>query len=72
MRRALGKGQQPKPAVLVRWPGSDKDVIVDGHHHVLAAGQDGQHFIWAYVGHVDGGKGPWLTTASREIRKKAA
>ena len=26
MRRALKKGQQPKPAVLVRWPGSDKDV----------------------------------------------
>ena len=43
--------------MLVRWPGSDKDVIVDGHHHVLAAGQDGQHFIWAYVGHVDGGEG---------------
>ena len=72
MRRAAKKGQQPRPVVLVRWPGSDKDVIVDGHHHVLAAGQDGQHFIWAYVGHVDGEKGPWLDTASREIRAKKA
>ena len=72
MRRALKKGQQPKPAVLVRWPGSDKDVPVDGHHHILAAERDGQHSIWAYVGHVDGEKGPWLDTASREIRKKAA
>ena len=72
MRRALKKGQQPKPAVLVRWPGSDKDVIVDGHHHVLAAEMDGQHFIWAYVGHVPQEQGDWLTTASRELRGKKA
>jgi hypothetical protein len=72
MRRAAKKGQQPKPAVLVRWPGSGKDVIVDGHHHVLAAEADGQHFVWAYVGHVPQEKGPWLSTASREIRSKKA
>jgi len=72
MRRALGRGGHPKPAVLVRWPGSQKDVIVDGHHHVLAAQQDGQHFIWAYVGHVDSEKGPWNTTAAREIRARKA
>ena len=72
MRRKAKKGQQPRPAVLVRWPGSGKDVIVDGHHHVLAAEREGQHFVWAYVGHVDSEKGPWLDTASREIRKKAA
>jgi len=72
MRRALKKGQQPKPVVLVRWPGSDKDVIVDGHHHVLAAEQEDQHFVWAYVGHVDQERGPWLTTASREQQGKKA
>ena len=72
VRRAVKKGQQPRPAVLIRWPGSQKDVAVDGHHHILAAEQAGQHFIWAYVGHVDSEKGPWLSTASREIRTKKA
>jgi hypothetical protein len=72
MRRALKKGQHPRAVVLIRWPGSDKDVVVDGHHHVLAAEQDGQHFIWAYVGHVDSEDGPWLDTAAREIRTKKA
>jgi len=72
MRRAPKNGQQPKPAVLVRWPGSQKDVPVDGHHHILAAVQDGQHFVWAYVGHVPQERGDWLTTASRELRGKKA
>jgi hypothetical protein len=72
MRRALKNGKQPTPAVMVRWPGSGKDVIVDGHHHVLAAEQAGQHFVWAYVGHVPQEQGDWLTTASREIRAKKA
>jgi hypothetical protein len=72
MRRASKKGRKPRPAILVRWPGSSKDVAVDGHHHILAAVQDGQHFIWAYVGHVPQEKGPWLTTASREQRGKKA
>ncbi len=70
--RKAGKGQQPKPAVLVRWPGSQKDVPVDGHHHILAAIEAGQHFVWAYVGHVPQEQGDWLTTASREIRAKKA
>jgi hypothetical protein len=72
VRRAVKKGQQPRPAVLIRWPGSQKDVAVDGHHHILAAQQDGQHFVWAYVGHVPQEQGDWLTTASREIRTKKA
>ena len=72
VRRAAGKGQQPKPAVLVRWPGSAKDVPVDGHHHILAAIEAGQHFVWAYVGHVPQEQGDWLTTASREIRTRKA
>ena len=71
--RKMRRGKKPsRPAVLVRWPGSDKDVAVDGHHHILAAQQAGQHFIWAYVGHVDSEKGPWLSTASREIRTRKA
>ena len=71
--RKMRRGKKPlRPAVLVRWPGSQKDVVVDGHHHILAAQQSGQHFIWAYVGHVDSEKGPWLSTASREIRTRKA
>jgi hypothetical protein len=72
MRRAAKSGKQPRPAVLVRWPGSGKDVAVDGHHHILAAEKAGQEFIWAYVGRVAGEKGPWLDTASREIRSSKA
>ena len=72
LKRKLAKGATPTPAVLVRWPGSAKDVIVDGHHHFLAAEQEGQHFVWAYVGHVDSEDGPWTTTASREIRTRKA
>lgn len=69
MRR--GK-KPPKPAVLVRWPGSGKDVIVDGHHRILAAQANGEHFVTAYVGHVDSEQGPWLSTAAREKGRKAA
>jgi Phage portal protein len=72
LRRKLAKGEDPKPLVLVRWPGSDKDVIADGHHHFLAAEAEGQQFIWAYVGHVDSEKGPWLEMAAREDRGRAA
>ena len=68
MRR--GK-KPPHPAVLVRWPGSEKDVPVDGHHHILAAEQDGQHFVWAYVGHVDSERGRGRYRC-REIRTRKA
>jgi Phage portal protein len=71
--RKMRRGRKPpRPAVLVRWPGSQKDVPVDGHHHILAAIEDGQHFVWAYVGHVDSERGPWLSTAAREIRTRKA
>jgi hypothetical protein len=72
MARKAARGEQPRPAILVRWPGSGKDVVVDGHHHVLAAEENGEHFVWAYVGHVPQEQGPWLTTASRELRGKKA
>jgi Phage portal protein len=73
LRKKLAKGQHPKPLILVRWPGSEGDVIVDGHHRFLAAEAEGEHFVWAYVGHVASGKGPWMTmAASEEGRGKAA
>lgn len=72
LRKRLTDGRMPKPLVLVRWPGSTKDVIVDGHHHYEAAQAEGQHFVWGYVGHVPQERGPWLVTAAREKRGKAA
>lgn len=35
-------GRHPKPVVLVRTPGSDKDIIADGHHRFLAAEAKGR------------------------------
>jgi hypothetical protein len=72
LRKKLARGEDPKPVILVRWPGSGKDVIADGHHHFVAAEQEGQQFVWAYVGHVSSEKGPWLVMGASERRDKAA
>jgi hypothetical protein len=70
--RKLRRGRKPRPAVLVRWPGAKKWVIVDGHHHFLAAEQEGRESLLAYAGHVASEHGAWDTTASQEIRTKKA
>lgn len=59
LRAKLAAGDHPKPAILVRAPGSDKDIVVDGHHRVLAAIAE-QRPVWAYVGRVASATGPWL------------
>lgn len=46
------------PAVLVQTPGSDKMVIIDGHHRALAAEQLDRPIL-AYVGKVGAKTGPW-------------
>ena len=46
------KGKQPKPVILIRTPGADKDIVVDGHHRVAAVIAEKQPAVWAYVGHV--------------------
>jgi hypothetical protein len=58
--------------VLVRWPGAKQWVVVDGHHHVLAAEQEGRDSLLAYTGRVSREAGPWANTASQEIRSKKA
>ena len=68
LKRKLGRTGKLKPAVLVRTPGSLKDVIVDGHHHVLAALEAG-HQVRAYVGHVDDAVGGWTTMSTRQHRR---
>ncbi len=59
-----------KPAVLVRAPGSGKDAVIDGHHHILAAAKLG-HPATAYVAHVASATGTWQVLANRQHRKAA-
>ena len=49
---------QRKPIILVRTPGSDKYIIVDGHHRALAYLHLDQP-AWAYVADVDSKRGRW-------------
>lgn len=73
IRDKLAAGGQVTPVVLVRWPGTKKWVIADGHHRYLAAESGDLKKLTAYKGKVDREKGPWLTMASREQgRDKAA
>ena len=57
--KKLAAGDRPRPAVLVRTPGADKDIIPDGHHRALAAIAEGEPMVWAYVGRVPSKTGPW-------------
>lgn len=47
-------GKKMKPAVLIREPGKTRMIVVDGHHHVLAAVHAGMK-LRAYVGTVQAG-----------------
>lgn len=58
LRKRHAEGRELKPAVLVRRP-SGKLVLADGHHRYLAYEQDGQGYVWAYVGKVSKQTGPW-------------
>jgi hypothetical protein len=70
LRKRAGAGEHLKPAVLVRTPGSTKDVIVDGHHHILAAMKEGRP-VWAYVAHTDATTGPWDVLHDYQDQKAA-
>jgi phage portal protein BeeE len=66
LRKKLAAGQQPKPAVLVKVPGSAKYVIADGHHRFLAAQAEGQESFRAFTGKVDAKHGDWETLGAAE------
>jgi hypothetical protein len=61
LRKKIDAGKHPKPAILVRTPGGDKDIVIDGHHRTLAAVAE-SHPVWAFVGRVPSATGPWLET----------
>jgi hypothetical protein len=61
LRKKIAAGGQPKPVILVRTPGSDQDLVIDGHHRVLAAIAENQP-VRAFVGRVSSATGPWLET----------
>ena len=67
--RRKAEGRHPKPVVLVRTPGADKDIIADGHHHFLAAEGAGEATVWAYVGRVSERTGPWDEMHSSQARE---
>ena len=58
LRKKLARGEHLKPVVLVRAPGSAKDVIADGHHRVLASIEEGEP-VNAYVGRVTAENDGW-------------
>jgi hypothetical protein len=58
-----------KPAVMVAEPGASRLKVIDGHHHVLGARQDGKP-VRAYVGYVNERGGPWDETHSSQRPKK--
>lgn len=70
IRKRLRKTGRMKPIVVVRAPGSEKDIIADGHHHALAAIREGRP-IRAYIGHVHTVRGPWQTMSTRQKRESA-
>lgn len=73
LRRKLKRGEEPRPLVLVKVPGSAKYRIADGHHHFLAAEAEGRPSVRAYVGKVSSAHGDWeLMGAVEKGRNKAA
>jgi phage portal protein BeeE len=71
LRKALAKGEKPKPLILVRRP-SGKLLIADGHHRFLAAEAEGLKSVWAYTGTVDEQAGPWNQLGARQDRGERA
>lgn len=71
LRKRLADGTHPKPVVLVRIPGSDKDEITDGHHRVEAVLQENEPTVWAYVGRVGSKTGDWDTMHSSQLEGAA-
>ena len=69
IRKRIRRTGTMKPAILIRAPGHDKDLIADGHHHVLAAMAEG-YPVRAYVAHVSKAEGPWSTLSTRQRRAK--
>lgn len=68
----LRKGKKLKPLLLVKTPGSDKLLLVDGHHRYLAerewAKETGEPAAArALIGVVDKDHGPWETMHDHQI-----
>jgi 8-oxo-dGTP pyrophosphatase MutT (NUDIX family) len=56
-------GRRIKPIIAIRKPGSDRLMVVDGHHRALASRQAGVP-VEAFVGRVPHSDGPWNETHS--------
>lgn len=63
----INDGADVKPIVAVKRPGSDKLIVVDGHHRTLASEQAGKP-VPAYVATVDSATGPWDEMHASQIR----
>jgi len=69
LHRRHAAGKELKPAIIVERP-EGKFLIADGHHRFLAYEQDGQDYVWAYVGKVDKQQGRWDELALSQIKDK--
>jgi hypothetical protein len=67
-RKARKAGRRLKPVILVRTPGAEKDIVVDGHHRVLGELHADQATVYAYVAHVDTATGGWDELHSEDLR----
>jgi phage-related protein (TIGR01555 family) len=67
VKRIEKNGADAKPIILVKPAGSDKYIIVDGHHRFLAFEKLGQPVI-AYVADVHVKNGPWDELHSMQKR----
>lgn len=59
LRRAVADGKHPRPVVLVKTPGNPELIVVDGHHHLLAALEEDREAVWAFTGRVKQGDDAW-------------
>lgn len=67
-RRQAGK--KLKPVILVKTPGNDKLLLVDGHHRYLAEAELGEP-VRAFIGTVDADEGDWTEMHKYQLKPSA-
>jgi hypothetical protein len=71
--RIRSGGQDVNPVILVRVPGNQRDVVIDGHHRALAYRQE-RRPVKAYIGFApsDNAADPWFQAHSFQVHQGAS